>query len=206
MVPHPKSIFPNVTVSKRQSQPRHPIRSTRRAFVPRQVRRPPRSPQCGARATNSSILAMEQRAGPGENSSTIVRPGGKVDALREGNLDRVSHRVPCQISQCICRSGICRKSARQSRFEVFKGLQKLFERRAAESDVRPYRKLCQQASRVFLGGVEVGDQVVVRSQTRNPALDFARDNMFPQLREEACVNREVGRNTSACAHHHQLTF
>jgi hypothetical protein len=30
--------------------------------------------------------------------------------------------------------------------------------------------------------------------------------MFPQLREEARVNREVGRNSSACAHHHQLTF
>jgi hypothetical protein len=35
----------------------------------------------------------------------------------------------------------------------------------------------QQASGIFLGGVELGNQLLVRSETRDPALDLARGNM-----------------------------
>ena len=49
----------------------------------------------------------------------------------------------------------------------------------AESDIGPDRKLCQQASGIFLGGIEVGNQIMVRSQTCDSALDLARGNMFP---------------------------
>jgi hypothetical protein len=58
-------------------------------------------------------------------------------------------------------------------------LQKFFERRPAESNIAPDRELRQQASGIFLGGIELGDQILVRSQTGNPALDFTRGNMFP---------------------------
>jgi hypothetical protein len=87
---------------------------------------------------------------------------------------------------------------------VFEALQKFLEWRSLESDIGPYCKLCQQTSGTFLGGIKLGDQVLVRSKTRNPALDFTRGNMFPQLREEACFKRRAGGSTSACAH--QLTF
>jgi hypothetical protein len=61
---------------------------------------------------------------------------------------------------------------------VFKALQKLPEWRPVESDIRPYRKMRQQASGILLVGIELGDQVLVRSKTRHPALDLTRGNMF----------------------------
>jgi hypothetical protein len=69
----------------------------------------------------------------------------------------------------------------------------------------------QEASGIFLGGVELGNQLLVSSETRDPALDLAPGSMFLQLREEARVDwpkvsRQVGRSTFACARHHQLTF
>jgi hypothetical protein len=39
--------------------------------------------------------------------------------------------------------------------------------------------MCQEASAIFLGGVEPVNQFVVRLQTRNPALDLTRGDMFP---------------------------
>jgi len=53
----------------------------------------------------------------------------------------------------------------------------------------------QQVSGILLVGIEICDQVLLRSKTRNPALDLARGNMFPQLREEACVNLQGGGRT-----------
>jgi hypothetical protein len=37
----------------------------------------------------------------------------------------------------------------------------------------------QQVSGILLAGIEICDQVLMRSKTRNPALDLARGNMFP---------------------------
>jgi hypothetical protein len=62
---------------------------------------------------------------------------------------------------------------------VFKALQKFLEGRPAESDINPYRQMRQQVSSVLLAGIEICDQVLLRSKTRNPALDLARGNMFP---------------------------
>jgi hypothetical protein len=62
---------------------------------------------------------------------------------------------------------------------VFKALQKLVKGRPAESDINPYRKMRQQVSGILLAGIEIRDQVLLRSKTRNPALDLARGNMFP---------------------------
>jgi hypothetical protein len=62
---------------------------------------------------------------------------------------------------------------------VFKALQKFVEWRPAESDIRPYRKLRQEATGIFLGRIEIGDQVLMRSKTRNSAFNLPRRNMFP---------------------------
>jgi hypothetical protein len=37
----------------------------------------------------------------------------------------------------------------------------------------------KQASGIFLGGIELGNQLLVRSKAFNPALDLARRNLFP---------------------------
>jgi hypothetical protein len=62
---------------------------------------------------------------------------------------------------------------------VFKALQKFLEVRSAESDINPYRQMRQQVSGILLAGIEICDQVLLRSKTCNPALDLARGNMFP---------------------------
>src|SRR5208337_5664393 len=62
----------------------------------------------------------------------------------------------------------------QSRFQVFKALQKLPKWRPAESDIRPYRKMRQQMSGILLRGIELRDQVLMSSKTGNPALDLTR--------------------------------
>jgi hypothetical protein len=49
----------------------------------------------------------------------------------------------------------------------------------AESDIGPDRELRQPVSGIFLEGIELGDQILVRAKTGNPALDFTRGNMFP---------------------------
>ncbi|SPE44656.1 hypothetical protein SBA7_460010 [Candidatus Sulfotelmatobacter sp. SbA7] len=62
---------------------------------------------------------------------------------------------------------------------MFKASQKFLQWRPAESDVRPYRKLRQQATGISLGRIEIGDQVLMRSKTRNSAFNLTRRNMFP---------------------------
>ena len=65
----------------------------------------------------------------------------------------------------------------QSRFQVFKALQKFPQWRTAEPDVSPYCKLGQQAGGIFLGGIELCNQVLVRLKARNPAFDLTRNHM-----------------------------
>ena len=67
----------------------------------------------------------------------------------------------------------------QSGSQARKAFQELREPRPAESDINPYRKMRKQASGIFLGGIQLGDQLLVRSKAFNPALDLARGNVFP---------------------------
>jgi len=39
--------------------------------------------------------------------------------------------------------------------------------------------MSQEADGILLGGIELGDQILMRSKTRNPAFDFTRGNRFP---------------------------
>src|SRR5258708_37680102 len=80
-------------------------------------------------------------------------------------------------------------------FQVFKALQKLLERRSAKSNINPYGQMGPQTSGILLGGIEIRDQDLLRSKTRNPALDLARGNKFPPIPEQASLNLPGGRRT-----------
>ena len=71
---------------------------------------------------------------------------------------------------------------------MFKSLQKISKWRPAESYIRPYRQLRQQARGICLGGVESGNRLLVRLQARNPAFDFTCGNMFAQLPQQTCID------------------
>jgi hypothetical protein len=74
-----------------------------------------------------------------------------------------------------------------------KALEKVGQKRPAETNVNPDRNLCYETPGILLARTEFSDELLMGLQALDTVLHLARRHVLLELRKQARINRMAGR-------------